>query len=177
MESKFRKDGELALLAEWEFVPVSSDNQLNWYKLRNRARPKEYASWVTEATLADNVDIKVNFLILESSYPGNRSRSEFLFRPVKMNEDENKNQGSGTDYYQLILNENQDGIITFSHLTYPAESYYLEVVNPVGEGSRERYDIGNDKYDLTLFTFELAEEGEINDEEDIEDININELND
>lgn len=171
---RYERDGEWFKDAQWEFVPVSSNERHRWYKLRNRARPREYLTW--SATEFVNEDAQANYLVLDGNYPGRRSRRDFLFRPVRprgYNEnrgdrDRDRDRDDG-EYYQLRVREMPRGVVTWSNREFERYTNYMEVDHSKDEEHMRKYQRGHDWYEDTLFRVEQAEKDYIDDEEDIEE--------
>lgn len=149
---------------------MSSNERHRWYKLRNRARPREYLTWSQTEFIHE--DAQSNYLVLDGNYPGRRSKRDFLFRPVRPrgnNENRGDRDSDDGEYYQLKLREMPRGVVTWSDREFERSTNYMEVDNHKDEEHMRRYQRGNDWYDDTLFKIELAEKEDIDDEEDIEE--------
>lgn len=149
----YRKKGDRFRDVQWEFVPVSKNKTSRYYKLRNRGRPDEYASFSRKDYI--NEDKKNSYLVVDSK-PEKRDRDDLLFKLVrgrKEKAEEGEDRASKRDYYQLKMKGTQNALVTLSDKEQGTDTFFLQVVSNKNQEYRQKYNKAKYMAD-TLFSFE-----------------------
>lgn len=152
---KYGKDGPWHKDTQWAFLSTSEPG---WYHLINRGTPCQYSTWSNAETIDGDGTF---YLIVDPSYPGTHTESDFLFKPYQPS-----SEGANKPYYQLKLKSMESAVISWNAGNTTSDSYYIHVESTDDQNWLKRYSWGHVWYDDTLFSFEPVNDNE--EERDIE---------